>query len=162
MCFPLIHNIPPSSKKNDNTETFEMLWIMNLLTYSMVHSPSWEANWFAARQEIPRIWRNLKVHYRTHKRLPPVSILGQPNPVHLMEIGLWTKASKYCGRWLNTLMPTIFGLLLYFVKFVNAGWSLLLFLVLYLRISLLAVNKCLLSNIPQSSLSTHHPTDNLN
>jgi len=49
----------------------------------MVQSPSWEANWFAASQEIPHILRNPKVHYRTHKRLPPVSILGQPNPVHI-------------------------------------------------------------------------------
>ena len=31
-----------------------------LLTYSMVQSPSWEANWFAASQEIPRISRNPK------------------------------------------------------------------------------------------------------
>ena len=54
-----------------------------LLTYSMVQSPSWEANWFAASQEIPRISRNPKVHYRTHKRSPPVSIPGQPNPVHI-------------------------------------------------------------------------------
>ena len=49
----------------------------------MVQSPSWEANWFAASQEIPHISRNPKVHYRTHKHLPPVSILGQPNPVHI-------------------------------------------------------------------------------
>ena len=48
----------------------------------MVQSPSWEANWLAASQETPRISRNPKVHYRTHKRPPPVSILGQPNPVH--------------------------------------------------------------------------------
>jgi len=40
----------------------------NLLTYSKVQSPSWAANWFAASQEIPRISRNSKVHYRTHKR----------------------------------------------------------------------------------------------
>ena len=54
-----------------------------LLTYSMVQSPPWEANWFAASQEIPRISLNPKVHYRTHKRPPTVSILGQPNPVHI-------------------------------------------------------------------------------
>jgi len=49
----------------------------------MVQSPSCEANWFAASEEIPRISRNLKVHYRTHKRPPPISILGRPNPVHV-------------------------------------------------------------------------------
>ena len=54
-----------------------------LLTYSTVQSPSWAANWFAASQEIPRISRNPKVHYRIHKCPPPVSILGQPNPVHI-------------------------------------------------------------------------------
>ena len=54
-----------------------------LLTYSMVQSPSWEANWFVASQEISRILWNPKVHYRTHKRLPRVPILGQPNPVHI-------------------------------------------------------------------------------
>ena len=31
-----------------------------LLTYSMVQSPSWEANWFAASQEIPRIFMEPK------------------------------------------------------------------------------------------------------
>ena len=49
----------------------------------MVQNPSWEANWFAASQEIPRISRNQKVHYRTHRRPPPASILGQPIPVHI-------------------------------------------------------------------------------
>ena len=54
-----------------------------LLTYSMEQNPSWEANWFADSQEIPRISRNPKVLYRTHKRPPPGPILGPPNPVHI-------------------------------------------------------------------------------
>ena len=39
----------------------------------MVQSRPREANWFAASQEIPRIPRSPKVHYRTHKRPPPVN-----------------------------------------------------------------------------------------
>jgi len=46
-----------------------------LLTYSVVQSRSWEAHWFAASQEIPRISRNPKVHYRTHKRPPQLQNL---------------------------------------------------------------------------------------
>ena len=49
----------------------------------MVQSPSWAANWFAASQEIPRISRTPKVHYRTHKRPPTISTMGQPNPIHI-------------------------------------------------------------------------------
>ena len=64
-----------------NTEwRFTLVVLFLLITYSMVQSPSSEANLFAASQEIPRISRNPKAHYRTHKRPPPVSILGQPNP----------------------------------------------------------------------------------
>jgi len=63
--------------------TTDVLNVPRILTYSMVQSPSWEANWSAASQEILRISRNPKVHYRTNKRPPPVSILGQPNPVHI-------------------------------------------------------------------------------
>ena len=73
----------PSSETN-NYITYLLTYLLTyLFTYSMVQSPSWEANRFAASQEIPRISRNPKVHYRTHKRPPPVSILGQPNSVHI-------------------------------------------------------------------------------
>ena len=56
-----------------------------------MQSPSWKANRFAASQAIPRISRHPKVRYRIHKSPPPVSTLGQPNPVnipssHLLEI----------------------------------------------------------------------------
>ena len=53
-----------------------------IVTYSMEQSPSWEANWFAASQEIPCILWNPKVHYRIHKCLPPVPIWSQLGPVH--------------------------------------------------------------------------------
>jgi len=78
----------------------------------MVQSPSSEANWFAASQEILRISRNTKVHYRTHKRPPPVSILGQPNPVHIptshfLEIhpNIIHPSTSRFPQWSLTLRP---------------------------------------------------------
>jgi hypothetical protein len=47
----------------------------------MEQSPSWEANWFTACQEIPRILWNPNVYYRIHKCLPPVPVLSQLDPV---------------------------------------------------------------------------------
>ena len=68
----------------------------------MVQSSSWEANWFAASQEIPRILWNPKVHYRTHKRPPPVPVLGQSNPVHIPTS---TVTNIYCPRFENNTLP---------------------------------------------------------
>jgi len=87
--------LPIKLKKYENLYLY---CIAYLLTYSMVQSPSWEANWSAVSQEIPRISRNPKVHYCTHKRPPPVSILGQPNPVH-------THTSCCAMFPLETLLP---------------------------------------------------------
>ena len=77
----------PSMVRVRGTRHFEIIpaapcLVYSLLTYSMVQSP-WEANWFATSQEFPRISRNPKIHYRTHKRPPSVSILVQPSPVHI-------------------------------------------------------------------------------
>jgi len=71
-------------------------------THSMEQSPSWEANWFSASQEIPPILRNPKVHYRGHKCLPPVRILGQLNPVH-------TPTSHFLKIHHNIILPSMPG-----------------------------------------------------
>jgi hypothetical protein len=55
-------------------------WTCYLLLYLLTHctelSPSWEANWLSASQEIPCILWNVKVHYHIYKCLPPVPILS--------------------------------------------------------------------------------------
>ena len=63
-----------------------ILILTYLLTYSMVQSPSWEANRFEASQEIPCILWNPKVHYRIDKCPPLVPILSQINPLHASHI----------------------------------------------------------------------------
>ena len=76
--------------------------IINIITYSMEQSPSWEANRFAASQEIPLILWNPKVHYRIHKCPPSVPILSQLNLVH-------TATSHFLEIPLNIILPSTSG-----------------------------------------------------
>ena len=73
---------------------------LNLLTYSMQQSSSWEIIWFSASQEIPRILRNPKVHYHIHKCPPPVPIRGQLYPIH-------TPISHFLKIHRNIILPSM-------------------------------------------------------
>ena len=82
---------------------FLLVLCMYLLTYSMEHSPSWEANRFSASQEIPRILWNQKVHYRIHKFPPTVPILSQSDSVR-------TPTSHFLKIHLNIILPSMPGI----------------------------------------------------
>jgi hypothetical protein len=65
-------------------------------------SPSWEANQFAASQEIPSILWNPKVAYCVHKCQPPVPILSQLDLVH-------TPTSHFLNIHVNISLPSTPG-----------------------------------------------------
>ena len=75
-----------NSEYNSKLNRFmnQLYYRNQLLTYLLHGAESFlKANWFAASHKIPRISRNPRVRHRTHKGPPPVSILGQPIPVHI-------------------------------------------------------------------------------
>jgi hypothetical protein len=72
----------------------------------MEQSPSWEANWFAASHEIPRVLWNPKVPHLIHKRTPRIPILSQPNPVLnriVFDSELLRSDAASVGKWFATL-----------------------------------------------------------
>ena len=74
-----------------------------------MQSPFWAANGFAVSQEIPRILRNPKFHYRTHKRPPHVSIQGQsiyPHPTSRRSILILS--THLCLGLANVSSPPVF------------------------------------------------------
>ena len=75
---------------------------ITVLTYSKEQSPSWEANRFAASQEIPCILWNPKVHYRIQKCPPPVPVLNHLDPVH-------TPTSHFLKIHFSIILPSAPG-----------------------------------------------------
>jgi len=68
----------------------------------MEQSPSLEANWFAASQEIPRILWNPKVYYPIRKCPPPAPTLSQLDPIH-------TPTTPFLKIYLNVIIPSMPG-----------------------------------------------------
>ena len=74
----------------------------------MEQSPSWEANRFSASQEIPCILWKTKVHYCSHKSLPPVPVLCHINPVpHPTSRSVLILSSHLWPGLLSGLFPSI-------------------------------------------------------
>jgi hypothetical protein len=71
-----------------------------LLTHTTQQSPSWEANRFAASQEILHILPTPMVYYRIHKFPSLVPTLRQLSPVHITT-------SHFLKFHLNIMLPSM-------------------------------------------------------
>ena len=108
-----------------------------LLTYSMKKSPSWEANWFSASQEISHILWKPKFYYRIHKCPPSVPILSHIDPIHVLTF-------PFLKIHINIILLCMPG---------SFKWS------LYLRFP--HQNPVYTSTLPHTCCMTHQPHSSL-
>ena len=78
----MVYHLKKCNTMGQRSTKGKLHYIINILTYWMKQSPSWEPNQFSASQEIPRILWNPKVHYCIHKCPLPVPILSQIYQIH--------------------------------------------------------------------------------
>ena len=80
-------------KNHTYSSVTSFVQVTYVLTYSLEHSSSSEANWFSASQAIPHILWNSKVHYHIHKCPPPVPIPSHIDPVYIPHFTSWRSIS---------------------------------------------------------------------
>jgi len=79
-----------------------MAFLTYLLTHSMEHSPSLEANGFSPTQEFSSILWNEKFYYSVYKCRPPVPILSHFSPINASQ-------SHFLKIHLSNMLPSTPG-----------------------------------------------------